>query len=105
MSGINKSHLGWDTATTISITAANYARSCDIMGWLRACSKLVHEQEIFMRKFRSRQGQSTTEYMLLISVIVIAVVAAGYAFLGGFQDGVDALGTEVSKTLNTGHIR
>jgi len=58
-----------------------------------------------MRKFRGRQGQSTTEYMLLISVIVIAVVAAGYAFVGSFQDGVEVLGSEVSKTLSTGHIR
>ncbi len=58
-----------------------------------------------MKIVRSRKGQSTTEYMLLISVIVISIVAAGYLFVGKFQDGVNVLGDEVSKTLNTGHIR
>ena len=58
-----------------------------------------------MKVVRGRKGQSTTEYMLLISVIVIAIVAAGWVFVGSFQDGVDALGNEVSKSLNTGHIR
>ncbi|MEE2750905.1 MAG: hypothetical protein VX519_05710 [Myxococcota bacterium] len=58
-----------------------------------------------MKIVRSRKGQSTTEYMLLISVIVIAIVAAGYIFVGSFQDGVESLGNEVSKTLGTGHIR
>ena len=37
------------------------------------------------------EGQSTVEYMLLISVIVIAIVAAAYIFMPTFQSGVEAL--------------
>jgi Flp pilus assembly pilin Flp len=54
---------------------------------------------------QSRSGQSTVEYMLLISVVVIAIVAAAYVFLDPFQSGVSELGNEVSNALNTGNIR
>jgi uncharacterized protein (UPF0333 family) len=56
-------------------------------------------------KLRSRSGQSTVEYMLLISVVVIAIVAAAYVFLPFFQEGVEDLGNDISKTLGTGDIR
>ena len=56
-------------------------------------------------RFRSRSGQSTVEYMMLISVIVIAIVAAAYVFIPTFQGGVQSLADEVSSTLATGHIR
>ena len=56
-------------------------------------------------KLRSRSGQSTVEYMLLISVVVIAIVAAAYVFLDPFQSGVEELGNEVSNALSTGNIR
>ena len=54
---------------------------------------------------KSRSGQSTVEYMLLISVVVIAIVAAAYVFLDPFQSGVEELGDEVGNALNTGNIR
>jgi len=54
---------------------------------------------------RSRSGQSTVEYMMLISVVVIAIVAAAYAFLDPFEKGVEKLGNDVSNTLATGDIR
>ena len=54
---------------------------------------------------QSRSGQSTVEYMLLISVVVIAIVAAAYVFLDPFQSGVEELGNEVGNALNTGNIR
>ena len=54
---------------------------------------------------KSRSGQSTVEYMLLISVVVIAIVAAAYVFLDPFQSGVQELGDEVGNALNTGNIR
>jgi uncharacterized protein (UPF0333 family) len=56
-----------------------------------------------MRLTQIRRGQSTTEYMLLISVIVIAVVAASYVFIQDFQDGVDTLAHQISYVLDTGH--
>ena len=54
---------------------------------------------------RGRRGQSTVEYMMLVSVIVIAIVAAAYVLVPTFQKGVSDLATEVSTTLNTAHIR
>lgn len=49
-------------------------------------------------------GQSTVEYMLLISVIVIALVAAAYAFVPIFQNGVEDLAKDVRAILATGKI-
>lgn len=53
---------------------------------------------------REEEGQSTVEYMLLISVIVIAIVAAAYVFLEPFQKGVEALAQDVSSILDSGKI-
>ena len=48
-----------------------------------------------------RRGQTSTEYMLIVSVLVMAVVAAGYAFLPSFQAGVQELSYDVSNMLAT----
>ena len=53
---------------------------------------------------RDEEGQSTVEYMLLISVIVIAMVAAAYAFVPVFQQGVEDLAQDGRKILSTGKI-
>jgi len=50
------------------------------------------------------EGQTATEYMLIISVIVIAVVAAAYTFVPTCQDGVQALSNDVKSILDTGKI-
>ena len=50
------------------------------------------------------EGQSTVEYMLLISVIVIAMVAAAYAFVPVFKQGVEDLAGDVKKILSDGKI-
>ncbi len=52
----------------------------------------------------SRRGQSTVEYMLLISVIVIAIVAAAYIFVPTFQQGVDNLALDIKDILSSGEI-
>lgn len=49
-------------------------------------------------------GQSTVEYLLLISVIVIAVVAAAYVFVPTFQSGVTSLAQDVQSMLDSGKI-
>ena len=54
--------------------------------------------------FYGEEGQTATEYMLIISVIVIAVVAAAYTFVPTFQDGVQALADDVQSILDTGKI-
>lgn len=55
------------------------------------------------RRHRSR-GQSATEYMMVISVIVIAVVGAAYVFVAPFREGVEDLGRDVSQILAVGDI-
>ena len=56
--------------------------------------QLIHDEE----------GQSTVEYMLLISVIVIAMVAAAYVFVPTFEEGVKDLAQDVKRILSTGKI-
>src|SRR5438067_8774894 len=55
-----------------------------------------------MKTVRTRKaGQTSTEYMMIVSVLVMAVVAAGYAFLPSFQAGVQELSYDVSNILAT----
>ena len=54
---------------------------------------------------RGEEGQTATEYMLIISVVVIAVVAAAYKFVPFFEAGVNALGADVQKILTTGKTK
>lgn len=51
-----------------------------------------------------RRGQTATEYMLIISVLVISVVAAAYVFVPEFQSGVVALAGDVKQMLSTGQV-
>lgn len=53
---------------------------------------------------RCRSGQTSTELMLLISVVVVAVVAAAYAFVPRFREGTEALGGRVKQALSTGNL-
>jgi len=38
-----------------------------------------------------RQGQSTVEYLLLISVVVVAIVAAGYFLVPSVRSGMQSM--------------
>ena len=49
-----------------------------------------------------KRGQTATEYMMVVSVVVIAVVGAAYAFVPTFQTGVNELGYDVSAILSNG---
>ncbi len=60
--------------------------------------------EILSSLLRDEEGQSTVEYMLLISVIVIAIVAAAYVFIEPFKQGVQNLAEDVKKILSDGKI-
>jgi len=53
---------------------------------------------------KDEEGQSTVEFMLHISVIVIAIVAAAYVFIEPFKQGVLDLGKDVKKILSDGKI-
>jgi len=49
-----------------------------------------------------RRGQSTVEYLLVASVVVIAMVVAGYAFLGPFEQGFEAMTDDAGNVLSSG---
>ncbi len=60
--------------------------------------------ELAKSLIRDEEGQTATEYMLIISVIVIAVVAAAYVFIDPFQKGVKKLARDVQTILDNGII-
>lgn len=60
--------------------------------------------ELLADLLRDEEGQSTVEYMLLISVIVIAIVAAAYVFIEPFKQGVQDLANDVKRILSDGKI-
>ena len=53
---------------------------------------------------RDEQGQTATEYMLVISVVVIATVAAAFQFVPAFQEGVLDVADDVRTSLDIGCI-
>ncbi len=46
-----------------------------------------------------RRGASTTEYVLLLSVLIIAIVAAAFVFVPVFSEGVAAVAEDVAALL------
>ena len=48
---------------------------------------------------RRRQGATATEYMLVLSVIVVAIVLAAFFFVGPFRMGVLKLAQDVRGIL------
>ena len=48
---------------------------------------------------RTRSGQSTVEYMLYISVLVIGVLAAAYVLIGPLSNGMDGLRSDAETVL------
>src|SRR5271170_2306064 len=63
------------------------------------------QEDPTMKNFiKDEAGQTATEYMLIISVVVIAVVAAAYTFVPTFQSGVQDLANDVKTILAHGKI-
>lgn len=56
------------------------------------------------RLLRTQLGQTGTEYMLVISVILVAVVGAAYVFVPSFQEGTRQLASDVSTILDSHQI-
>lgn len=54
------------------------------------------------RLYRDQRGQTTTEYMLIIGVIVAAILAAAYVFVDPFKEGVQTLAKNIKDTLSQG---
>ena len=55
----------------------------------------------FFKKLRERKGQSATEYMLIVAVIVLGLVAAASRFIPTFTDAVEVLAQNVAGWLTT----
>lgn len=52
----------------------------------------------FLTKVRSSEsGQSATEYMLIIAVVVLGLIAAASKLIPVFQGGVEQLGQNISE--------
>ncbi len=47
-----------------------------------------------------RRGASTTEYVLLLSVLIVAIVAAGLTLQSGFHEGVGEVASDVKALLS-----
>ncbi|MBI5521382.1 MAG: class III signal peptide-containing protein [Desulfarculus sp.] len=52
--------------------------------------------------YRDQRGQTTTEYMLIIGVIVAAILAAAYVFIDPFKEGVQTMAKNIKDTLSQG---
>ncbi len=50
----------------------------------------------------SRRGQSTVEYMLVVSVLAIALVAVAFAFIDPFSEGFEAMERDAGVVLSSG---
>lgn len=48
---------------------------------------------------KSQRGQSATEYMLVIAVVVLALVAVASKLIPKFEAGVDVLSDNIESTL------
>ena len=51
--------------------------------------------------FRAKSGQSATEYMLVIAVVVLGLVAAASHFIPAFNQAVAGLAQNVAGWLTT----
>ena len=53
------------------------------------------------RWIKNRKGQSATEYMLVVAVIVLGLVSAASRFIPTFNEAVEGLAANVSGWLTT----
>lgn len=53
---------------------------------------------------RDRRGQSTVEWALVVAVLAIAVVAAGYALVPILQVAMDSAGDGMSTVYTSGTL-
>ncbi len=53
-------------------------------------------------KLRSQKGQTSTEYMLIVGVIVLGLLVAAQAFLPEFTEAVSIIGEGVKSCVSGG---
>ncbi len=52
----------------------------------------------------TRSGQTTVEYTLVIAVLVVAMVAGLYLFVGDFNSAMDDLSNSASTVYTSGNL-
>jgi hypothetical protein len=61
-------------------------------------------QQRFSIPRRERRGQATTEWIVLVAVLVVGVVAAGYAVTRTFGMDMGSLGQRAGTVYTTGNV-
>ncbi len=56
------------------------------------------------RARRSHAGQSTVEYMLLVSVLVLAMVAVTRTLVPGLESGLQSMSSDVQGMASDGYV-
>jgi hypothetical protein len=56
------------------------------------------------RALGRRAAQSTVEYMLVISVLVIGLWAAAQALVPGLSEGLESMSTDVQSMTEAGYV-
>jgi len=51
-----------------------------------------------------RRGQSTVEWALMLSVLVIAIVAASYAMVPSFRKAMEGAGSQMAALYTSGDL-
>lgn len=65
----------------------------------------LRAERLWLRPARARgQGQSTVEYMLVISVIAIAAYAAAQYFVPGYTQGFQAMQQKTAQMTSDGVV-
>ncbi len=55
----------------------------------------------FIRKLRNKRGQAATEYMLIVAVVVLGLVAGASHFIPTFNQAIAGLAQNVSGWITT----
>jgi len=59
--------------------------------------------QIARKLMHNSKGQSATEYMLILAVVVLTLVAAASKLIPYFETGVKQLGSNITKDLQKDH--
>lgn len=54
---------------------------------------------------KDQKGQTATEYMLIVGVIVVGLIIAAQAFIPEFKTAVATIGTKVNECVTTGECK
>lgn len=73
---------------------------CRETGWSQKGYREVSMKKVFQWLRKSQRGQGATEYMLVLAVIVIALVAAAKGLIEPFRSGVAELASHIEETIS-----